>query len=75
MEKAHCSKPSSMSWVIMPLRPKAEMLLEQRQAKASGAPNSGVLALRGKRIVWCSESDEGRRLNASRVKELVGGDT
>lgn len=53
----------------------SELLLEQRQAKSSGSPNSGILALRGKRFVYCSETDEGRRLNTSRVKELVGGDT
>jgi putative DNA primase/helicase len=53
----------------------SELLLEQRQPKASGAPNSGVLSLRGKRLVWTSETDDGRKLNTSRVKELVGGDT
>ncbi len=53
----------------------SELLLEQRQARNSGSPNSGILALRGKRIVWCSETDDGRRLNASKIKELVGGDT
>jgi putative DNA primase/helicase len=53
----------------------SELLLEQKFAKASGAPNSGVLSLLGKRVVWVSETDEGRRLNTSRVKEMVGGDT
>lgn len=33
------------------------------------------MALRGKRLVWASETDEGRKLNAGRVKWLVGGDT
>lgn len=31
--------------------------------------------MRGKRLVWASETDEGRKLNAGRVKWLVGGDT
>lgn len=53
----------------------SEMLLLQRQARSSGSPNSSILALRGKRIVWCSETDEGRQLNTSKLKELVGGDT
>ena len=53
----------------------AEMLLDQKSAKAPNAHNSGVLALQGKRIVWTSEVDEGRRFNAAKVKELVGGDT
>ncbi len=53
----------------------AEMLLDQKAARASNAHNSGVLALQGKRLVWTSEVDEGRRFNAAKVKELVGGDT
>lgn len=53
----------------------SELLLEQKYTKASGAPNSGVLALRGTRFAWASETDEGRRLNTSRLKEIVGGDT
>ncbi len=31
--------------------------------------------LRGKRLVWVSETDEGRRLNAGKLKWLTGGDT
>ncbi len=33
------------------------------------------MALRGKRLVWGSETEEGRRLNDGKVKWLVGGDT
>jgi len=67
----------ALNYVIGDLsyKTESELLLEQKSAKASGAPNSGVLALRGKRLVFASESDDGRRLNASRVKELTGGDT
>ncbi len=57
------------------LKAEAELLLEQKFARSSGAPNSAVLSLRGKRLVFVSETDEGRKLNASRVKELCGGDT
>lgn len=53
----------------------SELLLEQKNPKQSGAPNSGLLSLRGKRFVWVSETNDGRRFNASLVKELVGGDT
>jgi putative DNA primase/helicase len=53
----------------------SELLLEQKFARQSGAPNSGILSLRGKRLVYCSETDEGRKMATSRVKELVGGDT
>ncbi len=53
----------------------SELLLEQKSARMAGSPNSGVLSLRGRRIVWASETSDGRHLNAGRLKELVGGDT
>lgn len=39
------------------------------------APQPFVYAMRGKRLVWASESNEGRRINAGLVKSLTGGDT
>ena len=53
---------------------KAETLLDQGP-RASGSADSDTLALRGKRLVWASETNEGRRLNAGKLKELSGGDT
>jgi putative DNA primase/helicase len=38
------------------------------------SPRPFVYALKGKRLVWTSESNEGRRLNAGLVKQLTGGD-
>jgi putative DNA primase/helicase len=52
-----------------------ELLLMQKFSRQAGAPNTAILSLRGKRIVWCSETSEGRRMDAARVKELCGGDT
>jgi len=52
----------------------AEILLEQRQFRSSSSPNSDIMALRGKRIVWASETDEGRKLNAGKAKWLSGDD-
>ena len=54
---------------------KAETLLDQKFNRPSGAPDADTLAMRGKRLVWASEINEGRRINAGRLKELVGGDT
>lgn len=54
---------------------RAEILLETKFSAPRGGTDADTLALRGKRLVWCSESGDGRRLNAARVKELVGGDT
>lgn len=54
---------------------KSEMLLQQDRARHSNAPDSDIMALRGKRLVWASETNEGRALNEGKVKWLVGGDT
>ncbi|MEW6187695.1 MAG: phage/plasmid primase, P4 family [Thermodesulfobacteriota bacterium] len=53
----------------------AELILKQKMIRQSGGPTSDIIYLRGKRLVWISETDEGRRLNAGRVKWLSGGDT
>jgi len=53
----------------------SELLLDQKFSRQGGSPNTGTLQLRGKRLVWASETNEGRRLNAGKLKELVGGDT
>ena len=54
---------------------KAELLLEQGRVRSSAAPDSDMMALRGRRLAWASETDEGRKLNAGKVKWLVGGDS
>ncbi|MGD0230109.1 MAG: phage/plasmid primase, P4 family [Syntrophorhabdales bacterium] len=53
----------------------AEMLLTQRGQRQSGGPTSDLMSLRGKRLVWASETSEGRRLNPAKLKLLTGGDT
>jgi putative DNA primase/helicase len=53
----------------------AEMLLEQKWARSSGAPAPDLLALQGKRVTWASETGKGRQLNEGKVKWLSGGDT
>jgi len=53
----------------------AEMLLDQGRARSSSGPSADLMSLRGRRIAWGSETDEGRRLNAGRVKWLTGGDS
>ena len=53
---------------------RAEMLLDSGpQKKNAGAPNAEIMGLRGKRLVWASETNEGRKLDSSTVKELTGG--
>ncbi len=53
----------------------AEMLLDQGRAKSSTGPSADIMDLRGKRIIWASETNEGRKFNIGKVKWLTGGDT
>lgn len=53
----------------------AETLLEQQRPQSGAGPSPDIVDLRGRRLVWASESGDGRRLNESRVKWLTGGDT
>lgn len=49
----------------------ADSLMDIRQGDGDGA-RPFVVALRGKRLIWASESKEGQRLNAGLVKQLTG---
>lgn len=42
--------------------------------KNGEGPKPFIYNLRGKRLVWASESNEGRRINEGLVKQLTGGD-
>jgi putative DNA primase/helicase len=53
----------------------AEIVLKQKMTRNSGGPTSDIMALRGKRLVWSSEIEEGRRLDAAKVKWLTGNDS
>lgn len=53
----------------------SELLLKQGNAKNPDAPSASIMALRGKRIVWASETERGREFNTQKVKWLTGGDT
>jgi putative DNA primase/helicase len=66
-----------LGYVLGPLAGpiQSEMLLEQSRSRSSSGPSPDILALRGRRLAWASETDEGRRLDISKVKWLCGGDT
>jgi len=53
----------------------SEMLLDQGRVKNSAGPSPDIMALRGLRIAFSSETEHGRRFSTSRVKWLTGGDT
>jgi putative DNA primase/helicase len=50
-----------------------EMLMKQNRSSASASPD--LLALQGRRLVYCNETTEGQRIDDARVKDMTGGDT
>lgn len=52
-----------------------EMLLDQGYFRSSGGPSPDIMALKGLRLAFASETDEGRRISSSKVKMLTGGDS
>ncbi len=51
-----------------------ETLLQLRYEISGSAPRPDLMKLRGTRLIWCSESDQGQRLSVAQVKKLCGGD-
>jgi len=54
---------------------RAETLLDSGRGTTKGSADADTISFRGKRFVYVSETNDGRRFNAGIVKELVGGDT
>jgi len=53
----------------------SELLLDQGRVKNSAGPSPDIMSLKGLRIAFASETDQGRRFSQSKVKLLTGGDT
>jgi len=54
---------------------RSEMLLDQNRIASSSGPTPDIMALRGLRMAFASETDDGCRISTSRVKWLTGNDT
>lgn len=52
----------------------AEMLLSSKYVKSSSGPSPDIMSLKGLRMAFVSETDEGQRFSASKVKWLTGKD-
>jgi len=52
----------------------SEMLLSSRYAKSSSGPSPDIMSLKGLRFAFASETDEGQKFSASKVKWLTGKD-
>jgi len=53
---------------------RSEMLLDQMRVSSSTGPTPDIMALRGLRMAFASETDDGCRVSPSRVKWLTGKD-
>jgi len=53
---------------------RAEMLLDQSRYASSAGPTPDIMALRGLRMAFASETDENAKISPSRVKWLTGND-
>ncbi|MBT3259607.1 MAG: DNA primase [Deltaproteobacteria bacterium] len=53
----------------------SEMLLDQGHSRSSAGPSPDIMALKGLRMAFASEADEGRKFSPSRIKWLSGSDT
>jgi len=54
---------------------RADALMKDEKRGNSGGHDADTMSLMGKRLCWGSETAATKRLNISKVKELVGGDT
>lgn len=53
---------------------RSEMLLDQGRIQSSAGPTPDIMALRGKRMTFASETDENCKVSTARVKWLTGDD-
>jgi putative DNA primase/helicase len=52
----------------------AEMLLSSKYTKSSSGPSPDIMSLKGIRMAFASEIDEGQRFSAAKIKWLTGTD-
>ncbi len=53
----------------------SEMLLSSYRVTNSSGPTPDIMALRGLRIAWASETEDGAKVSAAKVKWLTGRDS
>jgi putative DNA primase/helicase len=52
----------------------AEMLLSQKFGKSASGPSPDIMSLKGIRLAFASEIDEGQRFSAAKIKWITGRD-
>jgi len=53
----------------------AEMLTSDQRNRSSAGPSPDIMSLRGRRLVWASETEEGSQFAVGKIKWLTGSDT
>lgn len=51
-----------------------ELLLDQKRPRSSAGPSPDIMGLKGLRMAFASETDEGQKFSAAKVKWLTGGE-
>lgn len=51
----------------------SELLLASKMQRGKNSSTEGLMVLRGRRIAWASETNEGRSLDLASMKDLSGG--
>lgn len=51
-----------------------ELLMSQKFGKSSGSASPDIVALKGKRLIWASETEERNSFAAGKIKLMSGGD-
>jgi putative DNA primase/helicase len=64
-----------IAWVLGDYAHKipTEMLMTQQRNPQGPSPD--IMLLKGVRFAWANETEEGKRLDEARIKDLTGGDT
>jgi putative DNA primase/helicase len=64
-----------MAWLLGDYsnRIATEMLMQHQRSPQGPSPD--IVSLKGRRLIYCNEVEDGRRLAEARVKEMTGGDT
>jgi putative DNA primase/helicase len=52
-----------------------ETLMKQHLIASGAVPSPDIMLLKGRRIVWASETSENGKLNIEKIKRFAGGDT
>ena len=55
------------------LAAQSELILAQKYNRQSGAPDSATVGLRGRRLVYCEETEDGQKIDEGKTKRITGG--